>query len=551
MRSTMNDGPLSLARLLRYATTAHSAAAVSTWTGDGCRRRTYGEMAPRMAQLANALQSLGIGRSDRVATFMWNNSEHLEVYAAVPAMGAVVHPLNIRLSPSQVGYVANHAEDQVVIVDGSLVSAFEQALTIMTTVRHVVVVGAPAGCFQAPPHVTVHGYEELLAGRSETYCWPDIDERSAAAMCYTSGTTGDPKGVVYSHRSLYLHALHVTTSMGMGLSTRDTCLVIVPMFHVNAWSLPYASMMSGASLLMPDRFLQPEPLLAMLAAERPTVAAAVPAIYTGILQTLARTPQDLTHLQRVFVGGSAAPLSLLQAYEGELGVTMIQGWGMTETSAVSATAALPAGHSGDDPWAYRATQGQLAPLVDYRLKNDAGEVVANDGVSLGELQVRGPWVTAAYYARDGAERDRYAGSFDGDWLRTGDVGRVSPDGYLTLVDRAKDVIKSGGEWISSVDLENDLMAHPDVAEAAVFGIPDQKWDERPCAVVVLKKGVERDPKVLRDHLSGNLPKWQLPDSWVYIEEVPKTSVGKFDKKLLRQQFADGHLEVLSSEYSSG
>ncbi|MEV8566417.1 long-chain fatty acid--CoA ligase [Streptomyces sp. NPDC051322] len=542
MLSTMQDGLLSLAKLLRYAAAAHVDATVTTWTGGAARRRTFGELGTRAAQLANALRGLGVGPSDRVATFMWNNTEHMEAYVTVPAMGAVLHALNIRLSPEQLVFVANHGEDRVVFVDGTLASAFEEVLPRLHTVRHVIVVNGDAAGFRAPRGVEVHSYEPLLEAQPDVYDFPVLDERSAAAMCYTSGTTGDPKGVAYSHRSLFLHAMHVTTPAAMGLSTSDRCLAIVPMFHVNAWSLPFASLLSGASLLMPDRFLQPEPLLAMMEAERPTFAAAVPTIWTGLAARLATHPQDISHLREVVVGGSAMPPTLMKTFEEQHRVKVVHGWGMTETSSVGTVAHPPAHATGEDQWRYRMSQGQFAPLVEFRLKGDDGATVPHDGESLGELEVSGPWITGSYYSP--SDEPVEADSFDDAWLRTGDVGRISPDGFLTLVDRAKDVIKSGGEWISSIDMENDIMAHPAVAEAAVFGVPDERWDERPCVAVVLRNGQSADAAALREHLAETWAKWQLPERWAFVAEIPKTSVGKFDKKVLRRQYADRRLACI-------
>ena len=544
MLSTMQDEPLSLSRLLQYAAQAYPTSTVTTWTGSQTRSRTYAELGERAAQVAGALKRLGVGPFDRVATFMWNNNEHLEVYTAVPAMGAVLHALNIRLFPEQLTFIANHAEDRVVFVDGSLVDTLTSLLPSMTTVRDVVVVNGEASSLAAPDGVAVHSYEELIAGEATTFDYPVIDERSAAAMCYTSGTTGDPKGVVYSHRSLFLHAMHVTTPSAMSLSPRDTCLAIVPMFHVNAWSLPYAALLSGASLLMPDRFLQAEPLLALMAAGRPTCAAAVPTIWSGILARLEEHPQDISHLREAVVGGSAVPPAMMRTFEEQHGVKILHGWGMTETSALGSVAHPPAWATGDDAWHYRVTQGLFPPLVQHRLVDDEGKVVPEDGESLGELQVRGPWITGSYYSPGAAAPT--GDHFDDGWLRTGDVGKVTPDGYLTLVDRAKDVIKSGGEWISSVEMENDVMAHPAVAEAAVFGVPDDKWDERPCVAVVLRAGAAVDADTLRAHLASGWARWQLPERWTFVDEVPKTSVGKFDKKVLRAQYAAGALTVVEA-----
>ncbi|MFI6363189.1 long-chain fatty acid--CoA ligase [Nocardia sp. NPDC050630] len=541
MLSTMQDEPLSLATLLRYASTFMGDSTVSTWTGTGVRTMTYRELGTESARLANALRGLGIGDGDRVGTFMWNNNEHMVAYIAVPAMGAVLHALNIRLFPEQLVFVANHAEDQVVIVDGTLVPMFAQYLPNLKTVRHVIVANGDAAALQAPEGVQVHSYTELLAAQPDTFDYPVTDERSAAAMCYTSGTTGDPKGVVYSHRSNWLHAMQVCQPTSMGFSNRDYVLAIVPLFHANAWGLPYAALMSGANVLMPDRFLQPGPLLEMMAAEKPTFAAAVPTIWGGVLAGLAAKPQDISHLRSVVVGGSAVPPSMMRAFQEKHGVRILHAWGMTETSPLGSVAHPPAGVEGEDEWEYRFTQGRFPASVQARLVGDDGRVVPNDGESLGELEVRGPWITGSYYSPDGAVID--PDKFDNGWLRTGDVGKISPDGYLTLVDRSKDVIKSGGEWISSVDLENAVMGHPAVAEAAVIGVPDEKWDERPLVAIVLAEGTETKPEELRDFLADKFAKWQLPERWTFIAEVPKTSVGKFDKKRLRAQYADGDLTV--------
>lgn len=541
MLSTMQDEPLSLTTLLRYASTFLGDSTVSTWTGTGVRTITYRELGAEAARLANALTGLGIGRGDRVATFMWNNNEHMVAYIGVPAMGAVLHALNIRLFPEQLVYVANHAEDQVVIVDGSLLPLFAQLLPNMTTVRHVLVANGDAAALTAPDGVQVHSYAELLAAQPDTFDYPDVDEREAAAMCYTSGTTGDPKGVVYSHRSNWLHSIQVLTPMSMGFSGRDTVLAIVPLFHANAWGMPYAALMSGANLLMPDRFLQPGPLLELMADQKPTFAAAVPTIWGGVLAALAAEPQDISHLRTAVVGGSAVPPSMMRAFQEEHGVRVLHAWGMTETSPLGSVANPPAGVTGEEEWDYRFTQGRFPAAVEARLVGDDGEIVPNDGKSLGELQVRGPWITASYYSPDGADVD--PDKFDKGWLRTGDVGKITPNGYLTLVDRSKDVIKSGGEWISSVDLENAVMGHPAVAEASVIGVPDEKWDERPLVAIVLADGATATPAELRDFLADKFAKWQLPERWTFIDEVPKTSVGKFDKKQLRTRYADGELDV--------
>jgi fatty-acyl-CoA synthase len=536
MLSTMQDGPLSIARILRHGTGPLGAAEVVTWTGQQPRRSSYADLGRRIARLAHALRELGISGDQRVATFMWNNAEHLEAYFAVPSMGAVLHTLNIRLPAEQIAHVANHAEDHVVVVDASLVSLFQKVLPALSTVRHVIVTGAGAE-LDVPAGIEVHDYEQLLAAQPDHFDWPEIDERSAAAMCYTSGTTGHPKGVVYSHRSIWLHSMQVCMSDGMCLSQSDRSLVVVPMFHAMSWGVPYAALMVGASVIMPDRFLQPEPLARMVASERPTMGAAVPTIWQGVLHYLEANPLDVSSLREVVVGGSACPPSLMRAFAERYGISVLHAWGMTETSPLGSLARPPAGVTGEQLWEYRESQGRMPASVEARLVGEGGVELPWDGSSVGELEVRGPWVTATYHDEDDPEK------FDNGWLRTGDVGHLSPDGFLRLTDRAKDVIKSGGEWISSVELENDVMAHPAVAEAVVVGVPDEKWGERPLVAVVLQDGEQASAEELREFLTGKVAKWQLPEYWTFIAEVPKTSVGKFDKKLLRQQHAAGQFEV--------
>ncbi len=505
---------------------------------------TYAELGAEAARLAHALAELGVRPGDRVGTFMWNNNEHLVAYAGVPAMGAVLHTVNIRLFPEQLTYVIEHAADRVIIVDGSLTTAFAAVLPTLTTVRHVIVTNGDASDLIAPDGIEVHAFDDLLAGHATDYPYPRIDETSAAAMCYTSGTTGDPKGVVYSHRSDWLHSMNACTSDGMGISRTDSMLAIVPMFHANAWGLPYAALMCGASLVMPDRFLQPAALLELMAAERPSFAAAVPTVWNGVLVALAASPQDITHLRSVVVGGAAVPAQMIRAFADDHGVEIIQAWGMTETSPLGTIAWPPPGSSGAEEFRYRATQGRFPASVQARLIGDDGSVQPWDGKSLGQLQVRGPWITGAYYAPNEAAAD--SGTVPDGWMSTGDIGTISPDGYLTLVDRAKDIIKSGGEWISSVDLENAVMAHPAVAEAAVFGVPDEKWDERPVVATVLRAGAHAGAAELRRFLTDKFARWQLPERWAFLTEIPKTSVGKFDKKVLRARYASGELDIVTS-----
>jgi fatty-acyl-CoA synthase len=541
LESTMQDFPLTIGMIFRHGRTVYSDSEVVTFEGDGCRRATFADVAARAEQLAGALRRLGIVAGDRVGTFQWNNQEHLEAYLAIPNMGAVLHTLNIRLFPELLTYVVNHAEDRVVIVDDSLVPLLARVAPDLKTVEHYIVAGSgDAGALaDAASSADVLRYDELLAAESPEYAWPDIDERAAAAMCYTSGTTGNPKGVVYSHRSTVLHSMSVNAGIAVALTEHDRVLPIVPMFHANAWGLPYAAWYAGASFVMPDRFLQAEPLAKLIESERPTVAGAVPTIWSDLLRYLQDHPVDMSSFRVVVCGGSAVPRSLMERFESDHGVRIIQGWGMTETSPLAAMAYPPRGVElgTTDEMDWRANAGRVLSGVELRIVDDAGNALPWDGQAVGEIEVRGPWVTASYYLDPATEK------FDDGWLRTGDVGSVEPNGFIRITDRAKDVIKSGGEWISTVELENHLMAHPDVVEAAVIGVPDPKWDERPLACIVTAEGSAVTAADLQAFLADKVAKWQLPERWAFIDEVPKTSVGKFDKKVLRARHTDHELAV--------
>jgi len=542
MDSTMMDFPLTVTTIMRYGTTVFGDKEIVTCAGDEpARRRSYAAVGERAARLANALRSLGVDSDQRVGTFMWNNAEHLEAYLAIPSMGAVLHTLNLRLSAEQVGYIATHAGDHAVIVDATLIPLFAKVLPHAETIKHVIVSGDTddaARAALAGPGRQVHSYEELLAAAPAAFDWPELDERSAAAMCYTSGTTGLPKGVAYSHRSSYLHSMVVCTPNGLGASERDRIMPIVPQFHANAWGLPYAAMMAGADLIMPDRFMVPSVIVKLIESEQVTVGAGVPTIWQGVLAHLRTSGGDISSLRTLVCGGSALPEAVMRAYWDEFGLTMTHAWGMTELSPIGSVAREPTGVTGEAVWPYRASQGRLVCGVEGRLSGDGGELLPADGKAVGELECRGPWITARYYKDDAPEK------FHDGWLRTGDVGTLDPAGFVRLTDRAKDVIKSGGEWISSMELENILMAHPSVAEAAVIGVPDEKWGERPLAAVVLRADAPpATPDELREFLGERVPRWQLPERWTFIEEVPKTSVGKFQKTTLRDQYASGGLSV--------
>jgi fatty-acyl-CoA synthase len=545
MLSTMQDVPLLVSRILRHGSTIHGRSRVTTWTGAEPQRRTFAEVGNRSAQLAHALRDeLGVEQGSPVGTLMWNNAEHLEAYFAIPSMGAVLHTLNLRLPPEQLVWIVNHAVDRVILVNGTLLPLLAPLLPALEPLEHIVVVGPGDTSVLDGCRPAVHEYEALIDGRPTSYDWPELDERSGAAMCYTSGTTGAPKGVVYSHRSIFLHCLQVSTAESMGLTSADLALPVVPMFHVNAWGLPHAAFMTGVNQLMPDRFLQPAPLAEMIERERPSYAAAVPTIWQGLLAELAANPRDVSSLKNVTIGGSACPPTLMKAFEDQHGITVIHAWGMTETSPLGSVAHPPPGLNEEETWAYRLTQGRFPACVEARLIGPDGDEQPWNGENAGELEVRGPWIAAAYYGGPGAEPLRPEDKFSPDgWLRTGDVGTISPDGYLTLTDRAKDVIKSGGEWISSVELENQLMAHPEVTEAAVVAVPDEKWGERPLATVVLAEDATAGYPELRAFLGERIARWQLPERWTQLPEVPKTSVGKFDKKVIRARYAEGALDV--------
>lgn len=557
MLSTMQDVPLSLTNLLRHGTSVHSDAEVVTWTADGVgRRRTFGEAGERAAQLAHCLSHIGISRGDRVGTLMWNNAEHFEAYAAVPSMGGVLHTLNLRLPSDQLAWIINDAADKVVIVDASLAPLLERIASDLDCVQHVIVAGelatqaierlASANWAARKPQF--HDYEEAIAGQPTSYPWiDDLDEREAAALCYTSGTTGHPKGVAYSHRSIYLHCLNLAMPEAFGMTWADNVLAVVPMFHVNAWGIPHAALMTGASMLMPDQYLQPGPLADMIETEKPTLAAGVPTIWSGLLSELDSNPRDVSSLRDVIVGGSACPPALMEAFESRHGLRLVQAWGMTETSPLGAVAREPHRADADVKWARRISQGRLSGSVQARLRGPAGELLPRDGTAAGELEVRGPWVTASYYAGrlTAQSEEEHDEKFTSDhWLKTGDIAAITPDGYITLTDRSKDVIKSGGEWISSIELESAIASHPSVAEAAVIAVPDERWGERPMAVVVLKEGCKLDIADLQKHLGSQIAKWQVPERWALIEEIPRTSVGKYNKLVLRQQHAEGQIEVL-------
>ena len=526
----MDDFPLSLTAVVERAERFSRGREVVARRPDGSiLRSTVCACAERSRRLASSLARLGVGDGDRVATLLWNQPEHLELYFAVPLMGAVIHTLNPRLHPDELGFIVSDADDRAIIVDESLLAVLE-SFRAAHEFEHVIVVShsgeVPDGMLD---------YESLIEG-GEYIDWPQLEEQRAAAMCYTSGTTGRPKGVVYSHRSLVLHSLMAALPDQLGVASRDTVLPVVPMFHANAWGLPYTAAFAGAAIVLPGPRLDPVSVLDLLADERVTMTAGVPTVWMAVLQALDAEPDrwDLSALQRLIVGGSAVPRSMLEGFDRH-GLTIIQAWGMTETAPLGSVCRLPVDLDEapeQERYDFRSRQGIAAPFVEIRARGDDGELIPWDDTAMGELEVRGPWVAAAYHRGQGAEKFTEDG-----WFQTGDVVKINSRGCIRICDRSKDLVKSGGEWISSVDLENLLMAHPAVAEAAVIAVPDDRWGERPLAAVVVREGQQTTPDDLREHLSSEFARWQLPERFEFVEEIPRTATGKFKKIDLREQFA--------------
>ena len=531
-----DDFPLTLHHIRRRMKACSPDATVSTLIEPGVvARTTFAETSARIDRLARVLDRLGVRPGERIGTFAWNNQRHFELYFAIPCLGAVLHTLNIRLFEEQLTYIVNHAEDKLIFVDDSLVPLLEKLAPSFATVERYIVMGdGDAGSL---PNAL--RYEELLeeAGDGD-YDYPEVDERQAAALCYTSGTTGNPKGVLYSHRSISLHSTATLVKDGLGLSRSDRVLAVVPMFHANAWGLPHGAALAGADLMLPDRFLAAEPLTGFIVSERPTLMGCVPTIFADVLRYADEHPEvDLSSLTNATCGGSAVPRQLMKDFEERHRVNIFQAWGMTETSPVATFCRPHEGEHDDAYWDTRAKQGRPLPWVELRLTDDDDAEVAWDGDSTGEIEVRGPWIAARYFNDDTSDE-----KFDAGWLRTGDIAAVDADGFVQITDRAKDVIKSGGEWISSVELENEVMSHPDVVEAAVIAKPDERWAERPLCCVVLREGASTTAPDLLEHLRGRVAKWWLPDEFAFLAEIPKTSVGKFDKKVLRGSLSEDALE---------
>jgi fatty-acyl-CoA synthase len=539
MRGLMQDRPLVLTQFFDRAERLFPEKQVVTSTARGIERETYGEWAARTRRLGGVLDDLGVSPDGRVGSFAWNTARHLELYFGVPCTGRVLHTLNIRLYGDQITYIVNHAEDEVIFVDRSVLAQLWDIVDTFTTVRHIVVMDDGRG--ELPDDtkgVTIHDYEDLLAAASPVEFRAD-DEWAAATMCYTSGTTGNPKGVVYSHRSTWLHTAGIMMADSFGISEPDVVMPVVPMFHANAWGLSHAGVATGATLVMPGPDLSARALADLIEAERVTVTAGVPTIWMGVLDEL--DTHDVSSLRLIANGGAALPSALSEAFRAKIGMPIRACWGMTETSPIAAACRIKSSDqdlSEDEKIDLRTSIGVMLPGVDYRIVDEVtGELVPWDGETRGELQCAGPWIASSYY-----DDPRSPDSFTDDgWLKTGDVATCDTKGYVRIVDRTKDVVKSGGEWISSVELENEIMAHPAVAEAAVIGVKHPKWTERPLACVVVKPGESVSREEILTFLDGRIAKWWLPDDVVFIDEVPKTSVGKFAKRVLRDQFAEYEL----------
>ncbi|MER2038558.1 MAG: long-chain fatty acid--CoA ligase [Solibacillus sp.] len=503
-------------------------------------RFSFKDYVKRTHRLADALKKLGMKRGTKVGTFGWNHHRHLEAYFAIPCSGAILHTINIRLAPEHIVYIINHAEDEILLIDGDLFPLVEPALIHLKTVKHVIVmtddVTIPESSFP-----NVHSYEQLLQEADESFVFPkDLDENMQAGMCYTSATTGMPKGVMYTHRSIVLHSIALGLSESFGLKESDVALPVVPMFHVNAWGFPFAALNFGSNIVLPGPMFTPALLLDLIEQENVTITAGVPTIWMGVLAEQQKQPRDLSSIRLIISGGSASPKGLIQAYIEKLGVPYVNAYGMTETSplvSMSHPTTEMTKYEAEDLLDIRVTQGLTASLIDTEVVNEKGEVPW-DGVTMGELRIRGPWIASEYY-----KDERTNEAFRDGWLYTGDIAVMTKEGYIKITDRTKDLIKSGGEWISSVDLENALMSHPAVLEAAVIAIPHPKWLERPLACVVLKENAYASKEELISSLENDFAKWWLPDDVVFLQEIPKTSVGKFLKAKLREDLKSYELPI--------
>jgi fatty-acyl-CoA synthase len=535
MLGQMMNEPLLISRQLEFAEKFHPSTEVVTRTVEGpLRRSSYGQVARRSKKLANALHGLGVGPGDRVATIAWNTDRHLELYFAVSGMGAVLHTINPRLSPDQLKYVVDHAEDVAVFFDTTFTKLADFLSRQSAGVRHFVALTDDGHLPSDHGIAGLRAFESLIGGESEMYTWPVFDEYTASSLCYTSGTTGNPKGVLYSHRSTVLHSYAAAMADVLGLSAADVTLPVVPMFHVNAWGVPYAAVMVGSKLVLPGPGLDGKSLLDLIESEKVTSLLGVPTVWLALLAQAKKDHKRLSSVKKVTIGGSACPPSMIQAFEKEHGVRVIHAWGMTETSPLGTANLLLPKHdqlSDEEKLAIKVKQGRPVFGVDLRLVDDAGDVLPHDGKTSGHLQIRGPWVASAYFKRD---RDD---NFQDGWFFTGDIATIDADGYMQVTDRSKDVVKSGGEWISTIEIENAAMSHPAVAQAAVIGVSHPKWQERPLLVVVKAEGQEATTKEILAFLATRLPTWWVPDAVELIDSMPIGATGKILKRNLRERFA--------------
>jgi fatty-acyl-CoA synthase len=540
MLGLMMDYPLTIPSMLDHGSRMFPNKEIISILPDKSKHHyKYSDLYQRSKKLMHALvHKLSVKKGDIIGTFAWNHYEHLELYFAIPGANAVCHTINIRLSGSQTEFIINNAEDRMIFVDATLVHLLEPIAKLLPTVEIYILLNAPKDFSTTLPNCMY--YEDLIAESPDNSPWPEINELDASAMCYTSGTTGMPKGVLYSHRSACLHSIMGSLPNYLNISAADRLLIIVPQFHVLAWGLPYAAVLAGATIVMPSSNMQPEAIIKMIVEEKINKASGVPTIWQNVYATLKKNGYSDIPLQEFLVGGAAMPPSLIENYQKDFGIKAVHAWGMTETSPVGTVSRLQPEHdalSEDEKIKRRAMQGQQLPFTEIRIMTENNETAAWDGKSVGEIQIRGAWIINDYFKTGSRE------SFTADgWFKTGDVGLINGEGYLQITDRAKDLIKSGGEWISSVALEVSLMAHPKIKEAAVIAIPDEIWTERPLAVVVLKEESDQvSSEELRNFLSASFAKYQLPDQFIIREDIPKTSVGKFDKKRMRQLYAEGKL----------
>jgi acyl-CoA synthetase (AMP-forming)/AMP-acid ligase II len=543
MLGLMQNRPLLISTVIEHAEKFHSTAEIVSRTCEGpIHRCTYGDISRRSKQLANALIGLGVQPGDRIASLAWNGYRHMEMYFGVSGMGAVLHTINPRLFPEQIEYIANHAEDQYLFFDLTFLPAVEKLAAAMKTVKGFVLMTDKA---HMPTSIAIPDlicYEDLIGEQSADYDWPTFDENTASSLCYTSGTTGNPKGVMYSHRSSLLHSMLACSVDGLSLGANDSALLVVPMFHVNAWGMPYAGALCGAKLVMPGPGLDGKNVYELMRDEKVTLALGVPTVWLMLFQHVdaanLQPKQDLS-LKRVVIGGSSAPRAMSERFETNFGAFVMHAWGMTEMSPLGTVCNLLPKHRDynlQQRLDIQAKQGRPVFGVDMRITDDDGNVLPNDGKAFGHLMVRGPWIVSSYYRNEGGVILDADGYFD-----TGDVATIDPDGYMQITDRSKDVIKSGGEWISSIDLENAAMGHPAVAEAAVIGVAHAKWQERPLLIIVKKAGQELTREGMLQFLDGKIVKWWTPDDVTFVDQLPHTATGKLQKMKLREQFKDYRL----------